>query len=389
MKIKKKVVSLLTSLMVVLSLVGCGSNIDSVNNAANNEASISENQKNTLNNSEVTDTVNEVSRDDTTAPFEVRMLDVGQGLSILVKCDDHYMIYDGGGRKYSSYVVSYLQNHGIDKLDYMFVSHYDEDHINGLVGVLNTTSVGETITPDYAADSKVYESFRNMLAKNGSTEIHPSIGETFTLGDASIQVLNVKSDSYTDENDYSTVIKITYKNFKTIITGDAEWESESDMIASGVDLKTDLYVVGHHGSASSSSDSFVSAMSPQYAFISVGKGNSYGHPAEKTLATLNKYNCKIYRTDEQGEVTAYSDGESIWFNTNPIVDDVNNATVSDDSDASNSYTGEYVLNTKSKKIHLPTCSSLDQMSEQNKETTTKSKEELLNEGYTLCGNCNP
>lgn len=96
--------------------------------------------------------------------FSMTMLDVGQGLSLLIEADGHYMIYDGGGQSRSSYVVSYLKQHNVTKLDYLVASHYDEDHISGLIGVMNTTKVDQAITPDYLRETRVFNSFRSTLA---------------------------------------------------------------------------------------------------------------------------------------------------------------------------------------------------------------------------------
>lgn len=337
------------------------------------------------------------------APFEIRMLDVGQGLAVLIKSGKHYMLYDGGGRSYSSYVVSYLQKNNIMYLDYMVASHYDEDHINGLVGVLNTTTIGKAITPDYETDSQIYRSFRNMLSKNGAAEEHPNAGNTYKLGSATVEVLGPDNYQYENENNYSVVLKVSYGNFSCILSGDAEKEAENDMVSMERDiLDTDLYIVGHHGSSSSSSDAFVKAMSPTYAFISVGKGNSYGHPTNKTLSTLKKNNCEIFRTDQQGEVTMYSDGKKIWSNTNATVASVSatekEKIYSTKKPASKEKTSNkwelhsqkgYVLNRNTMKFHNMDCSCVKKMNDNNKAISDKSKKELISEGYTPCGICNP
>lgn len=233
----------------------------------------------------------------------VTVLDVGQGLSLLVKVNDHYMIYDGGGRSTSSYVVSYLRKHDVTDFDYLFASHYDEDHIAGLVGVLNTTNVETAVTPDYETDTKIYRSFKSTLESNGVTEVHPTVGETFDLDDATIHVLGPDSYDNDDKNDNSIVVRITYGDFSCIITGDAGEDEEDAVIHSGYTIDSDVYVVGHHGSSSSSSEEFIQAMSPEYAIISVGADNKYGHPTAKILNALEASNVAVYRTDLNGEIT--------------------------------------------------------------------------------------
>ena len=121
------------------------------------------------------------------------MLDVGEGLSVLVQADGEYMLYDGGGRDASSYVVSSLSSRGISELDYMVASHYDEDHISGLVGVLHTAQVDMTVIPDYQADTSIYASFEKAVASAGTTVVYPAPGDTFSLGSAQCQVLSPAS----------------------------------------------------------------------------------------------------------------------------------------------------------------------------------------------------
>ncbi|MDO4491197.1 MAG: MBL fold metallo-hydrolase [Lachnospiraceae bacterium] len=255
----------------------------------------------------------------TESPFRLTMLDVWQGLSILVESDGHYMLYDGGGKKRSSYVVSYLKEQGITTLDYLFASHYDEDHIAGLVGVMNIADVRQAVTPDYTKDTKIFQSFRNMLDQQNIPETHPAEGDVYSLGNAQITVLNADNKA-TQENNRSTVVRITYGDTSCIITGDAEFATEANLVYYDAPLDSDLYVVGHHGSSSSSMPAFLDAVDPDYAFISVGK-NSYGHPTLETLQNLADEDCRIFRTDKQQEVTFFSDGENIWFDQEPWIFD--------------------------------------------------------------------
>lgn len=250
--------------------------------------------------------------------FTLTMLNVGQGLAILIEADGHYMMYDGGGREASSYVVSYLKEQKITGFDCLIASHYDEDHIAGLVGVLRNYDVGNLICPDYQADSKIYQSFVDASESNGAALIHPQAGERYSLGGAVISILGPFGYDEEKENNNSIAVKLTYGNFSCILTGDAEKEEEQAIIDSGADLATDLYVVGHHGSSGSTSDAFLKAMSPSVVWISCGSDNSYGHPAQKTMEKLKEAGIALYRTDllenaKTKEVTCYADGNSYWF----------------------------------------------------------------------------
>lgn len=325
------------------------------------------------------------------ALFSLTMLDVGQGLSILVQADGEYLLYDGGGRGASSYVVAYLQQHAVTELEWLAASHYDEDHISGLVGVLHTTPVEQALMPDYTTDTQIYQSLQNVLGEKNVPVIYPAQGDTFSLGGAEIQVVGPQNYTYDSDNDKSLCLRICYGNFRCLLTGDAEQDAEQDMVASGQDLTCDLYVVGHHGSSSSTSEELLDAASPAYAFLSVGDDNPYGHPTEQTLNALQQHGITLYRTDVQGEVTVYSDGQQCRFSTEPCQDwSAGNQAIAEKLLSTTvPQTVQYVLNTHTKKFHFPDCPSVDQISEKNKEFTDASRDELIARGYTACGRCNP
>ena len=318
------------------------------------------------------------------AAFSLTMLDVGQGLSVLVQADGKYLLYDGGGRGTSSYVVAYLQQHDVTKLEWLAASHYDEDHISGLVGVLHTTPVEQALMPDYTTDTQIYQSLQTVLGEKNVPVIHPAKGDTFSLGEAEIQVVGPQNYDYDSDNDESLCLRICYGDFQCLLTGDAEQDAEQDMVASGQDLTCDLYVVGHHGSSSSTSEELLDAASPAYAFLSVGEDNPYGHPTAQTLNALQQYGVTLFRTDQQGEVTVYSDGQQCWFSTEPCKDwSTGNQSIPEEPLATTvPQTAQYVLNTHTKKFHFPDCPSVDQMSEKNKEFTDASRDELIARGYT-------
>lgn len=320
-----------------------------------------------------------------TGELKVMMLDVGQGLSVLFEADGHYILYDGGNRKHSSYVVSFLKQHGVANVDYLIVSHYDEDHIAGLIGVLNTTPVETAIIPKYETDTDIYVSFMNAV-NNAESVVYAETGNSYSLGNVTIDVLYGCDSSEESENDMSTVIKVSDGEFSCILTGDAEYATEDTLVNSGSSLDCTLYVVGHHGSSSSSSEKFVKAMSPEIAFIGVGADNSYGHPTDKTLTTLTASSVTVYRTDTQGVITLnYSMGQYVVSTDKEYASaDVANNTVNASSDDVT-----YVLNISSMKFHLLDCSSVEKMADYNKEYASNTREELIEEGYAPCRMCKP
>lgn len=137
------------------------------------------------------------------ASFSLTMLDVGQGFSVLIEADGKYLLYDGGGRSASSYVVSYLQKHAVDQVRWLVASHYDEDHISGLVGVLNTVEVEEALLPDYTTDTQIYQSLQNAIAEQNVPVVTPLQGNLYTLGNAKIEVVGPGNNHYAKDNDNS------------------------------------------------------------------------------------------------------------------------------------------------------------------------------------------
>lgn len=337
----------------------------------------------------------------------VQVLDVGQGLSILAESDGHYLLYDGGDRGASSFVVAYLEDQGVTELDYVIASHYDADHISGLVGALNVYDTEVVLAPDYETDSQIYDSFQEKAAAQGLTVTHPEPGDSYELGNASFTVLSPIQDEYSDDNDYSVAIRLEDGDTSFLFTGDASVDSEAEMIASGETLQSDVLVLGHHGSSTSSSDAFLDAVDPSAAVVSCGLSNSYGHPHREIMEAIQNRGCDLYRTDLQGTLTAVSDGSSITWSAQPCTDyrsgeeleaagvtDKDSAsavtpTAAPSDDSSENTESVYILNTRSKKFHRPSCDSVGTMSDKNKEESSLSREELIGQGYSPCQNCNP
>ena len=336
--------------------------------------------------------------------FELHLLDVGQGQCVLIEADDHYMLIDGGGRSSSSFVVSYLKQQGIDHFDLVAVSHYDEDHMSGVIGALFVFPADEVLLPSYAGEGELYQSLSTAAVSNGAVILHPLSGMEFPFGGATVEVVGPVRTDYEWENDRSLAFRITYGDVSCLVCGDAEGTSEWDMANSGQDISVDIYVVNHHGSRTSTTDSFLDEVSPSYALISCGKDNSYGHPTAEVLQRLQGRGIQMFRTDLQGTVILYSDGYSIWAEQEPCQDwtpgtyedQTRQVPVGDGSgERGDVATGDsleeiqYVCNTNTMKFHYPSCNSVKQMKESNRMNTNLSRDELIAQGYQPCGNCHP
>lgn len=255
-----------------------------------------------------------------TYDMTVHFLDVGQGLSVFVQSDGENLIYDGGDSNYSSFVVAYLKNQGVTTIDYLISSHYDSDHVSGLIGCLNAFEVKNVICSDYVHDSKTYQSFINMIDSKGLIMQHPSVGDEFTFGTGKFIILAPETIDENDSNDNSVVIKLVNGDNSFIFTGDAESSSESAICQSGINLDCDVLVPSHHGSATATSWEFLEETVPEFAIISCGKDNQYGHPHKDTMDKLESMDIQIYRTDIQGTITVTSDGTNLGWSQEPCND---------------------------------------------------------------------
>lgn len=243
--------------------------------------------------------------------FEVHFIDVGQADSALIECDGETMMIDGGNVADSNVVAAYLKKEDVTELNYVVCSHAHEDHVGGLSGALSVTKADNIYAPKTEANTKAYKNFKKKAEEQNVEIKHPNVGDEIQLGSSTVEFLGPVDESGKDLNSTSIVLKITYGNTSFLFTGDAESDEEEEILNSGADLKSTVLKVGHHGSRTSTSYPFLREVMPQYAVISVEKGNSYGHPHEETLSKLSDAGVEVYRTDESGDIVITSDGNNI------------------------------------------------------------------------------
>lgn len=369
--------------------------------------------------------------------LDITVLDVGQALSVLIECDGEYMLYDGGDTDTSSYVVAYLKEQGVSDIEYLVASHYDSDHIAGLIGALNVFEVEKVLGPDYMGDTDIYESFLSAIERTGLALDHPMSGETFSLGSAKVHVLGPGEQAGRPNNN-SIILRVTYGADSILLMGDAEEEEENWLVSSGQDLRADVLVVGHHGAGTSTTQAFLDAVKPSCAIISCAKGNSYGNPEGGVIARLQGVGAELLRTDLQGEITGHTDGNEFSWEKEPcndfnpgdagervsttetevsssgtvnenggmgalaggaagaaaagIVAGNTEATVPEPTEAVTEPVSQgvtYILNTNTHKFHYPGCSSVDDMKEKNKQEFYGTRDEAIAMGYDPCGRCHP
>ncbi len=240
----------------------------------------------------------------------VHFIDVGQGDAIFIQAPEKNILIDGGER--DSNVVAYLQNLGIDSLDLMLSTHPHNDHIGGLLNVLENIPVEEVIDPAVIHTTKTFEDYLTLIDTQEIKFTTGRAGLTRELGGgAMLQILHPTAPSSSLLNDASLVTKITLDKISFLFTGDAEENSEAKMVLhSDHQLKSTVLKVGHHGSSSSTSLPFLAAVNPECAIIMVGAENKYGHPHAETLQRLTAAGVNIYRTDLQGTIIVTTDGQT-------------------------------------------------------------------------------
>lgn len=410
----KKVIRLLICIaMTIILTVGCedkdidNTNFNNENQSVNYDIDVTSNNLTNENKVErSTDEFDSISS--IKGECNVWVLDVGQGSSTLVESDGEYMLIDGGDSDKSSYLVSYLKKKEITNFKYVIATHYDADHLNGVVGALNVFDVENVICPEYTTTTRVYNSFISIMDNKKINRIQPIVGETYSLGRGEFTIIAPNSTGYSNVNDYSVGIRFKYNNKSFLVAGDATNISEEEIVNNSIDINSDVYIVNHHGSSGSSSSEFLNKIDPEYAVISAGKGNAYGHPAYKTLEKLNKIGAKIYRTDIEGEIEFSFTEKEIQFNKdsynklesgekinkdsyennqdNKLISSNEGDNRSIENESSNK-SDNYVLNKNTKNIHKDDCKSVKQMSDNNKVYFDGTIDEAEAQGYSKCQNC--
>ncbi|MDR1690186.1 MAG: MBL fold metallo-hydrolase [Clostridiales bacterium] len=255
---------------------------------------------------------------ETDGNMSVHIIDVGQGDSIFAQLPQgQTLLIDAGSRGSEDIVIEYISAMGVDMLDYVVATHPHEDHIGGLDEVISAFEVGKVYMPDAAATSKTFEDLLDAIENSGCEVGTAFAGESlFDFQGVSAEFI-APNRNYDNLNDASAVIMLDYAGVSFLLAGDAESPSENDIIENySGNLRADVLKIGHHGSETATSDEFLRQVSPSYAVISCGTGNSYGHPHEEVLDRLEMLReTQVYRTDLDGTVVFTTDGESIAVTT--------------------------------------------------------------------------
>lgn len=248
--------------------------------------------------------------------LEVNFFDVGQGDAVLIETPMRQQILIDGGP-----TPAILEKLGEEMpfwdrtIDLIILSHPEKDHIVGFLEVLKRYRVDNVIWTGVVRDTPEYNEWMSLLKKEKAKIFIAKIGQRIGSGELGMEIFypfeSFEGKELKDSNETSIVAKLIYGKSSFLFTGDIGQRSEAKIILNASQPESDVLKVGHHGSKNSTSDEFISAVSPKIAVISAGKGNPYGHPHNEVLDVLAKYGIRVLRTDLQGDIKIISDGKNL------------------------------------------------------------------------------
>lgn len=353
---KKKLTALLIMLLMILSLMGCS--------------------------------IEFVIDDGGNVPVDgeclVHFIDIGQGDATLIQINDVNTLIDTGTSSHYDELQAYLEKAGVEVIDNFIVTHPDADHMGGAYKVIRDYDVEGFYSTNTTSDSQAYEKMMAALRQNKLKKQVVAAGDTIDFGEGAKANVIGPIGTCSDRNESSVVIRLDYGKTSYLFTGDTTARMENKMNKK-YDIDVDVLKVSHHGGDTASGVKFVSDASPDYAVISVGADNNYGHPDRNVLRRLKEYtNEQILRTDKLGNIIIASDGENLSVSSGKQIDIINherNTSLKKDTTKSQ---GEIIGNKNSKVYHLDSESRLP--AEDNREYF-QSEKAAIKEGYRACEKC--
>ena len=244
--------------------------------------------------------------------LKIYFIDVGQGDSMLLRTvRGKNILIDGGGSKDPDYdigekiLVPYLLDRRIKTLDYVIISHFDEDHATGVAQILGKIDVSSIILTRQLEENDIYRHILSIAKEKKIKLIYVKEGDVLKIGGIKISIIHPENKLMINNpmNNNSIVCKVEYNSFSMLLTGDIEMEAEELILRKNINLKADVLKVAHHGSKTSTTGEFLKAINPKVALIGVGKNNNFGHPSNEVIQRLKENGTRIYRTDENGEIS--------------------------------------------------------------------------------------
>lgn len=252
--------------------------------------------------------------------IEVHFIDVGQAECILIRAPEKTVLIDAGDIGCEKKIENHLRTNGIFSIDLFIVTHPHADHIGSAPDILKKFPVSEVLMPEIPEEflpaSSIFEEFLLTLKDKKCAVYYAKPGTEYDLGGGAVLEILGPVGYYGDNlNNYSIVSKLTYGETSFLFTGDAEEEAELLVLDSGADVSCTVLNAGHHGSATSNSTKLLLAAKAEFAAISCGYDNDYGHPHSEILSAFRDFGIKYYRTDFDGSIVFGSDGENITVTT--------------------------------------------------------------------------
>jgi len=244
---------------------------------------------------------------------EFHFIDVGQGDCTMIVTDENGVVIDTGPNDCADETLKYINGY-TDKIDYLILTHPHEDHIGGADEILESIKVENVIMSDAYSDTKTFTRLLDSIESSRVNLIEGKAGDSFSAGDISFRILAPLSE-FTDMNDYSLVLRVEFGDTSIMVTGDAEKHSEDLIVEEYTrgELRSDILQLAHHGSNTSNTREFMEIVSPQYAVISCGTGNTYGHPHTEVIEKLEEADVPYFRTDKDSHTVFRSDGKDIEY----------------------------------------------------------------------------
>lgn len=257
--------------------------------------------------------INDIKEDELTVHF----IDVGGGDSIFIKYGDYDILIDGGHPYYGQYVVDYLNSIGVDDIEVMLSTHPHENHIGGLINVLNEFEVEKVIFNGMVYyDSKTFIDFM-MAVDAQETYVNVDKYLTYDIAEGLRYRLIETGDDFTNPDKCSTVSELNFKDIKFLFLADIDKEIEIANLHKFEDNVT-VIKIANHGSRDSTSQELLEKLNPKYGVISCGEANIFRYSIKETLSKLDKYGVRAFRTDLQSTIIAKTDGKTITFNVDPV-----------------------------------------------------------------------
>lgn len=387
----KRIVSLLMVLILLFSFCGCDTEFTTEVNTSNIQNELNDKridqEPDSFEENESEDSPTSTSSSDV---MRVHFIDVGQADSAFIELSNgQTMLIDAGESHNATTIINYIQDREYSSIDYVIATHPHDDHIGGMPDVLSSFTIGKMYMPKQVHTTNTFDNLLDAIENNGIKLYTAKAGVNIVKdGIIEIDILAPFADSYSNINNSSAVVRIKFGETVMLFTGDAEHVIENQLLDAGVDA--DVLKVGHHGAASSSSQSFIKEVSPKVAVIS--SGGEYGHPHSETLAILNDVGADIYRTDEQGTIIVTADqnkkitvdkkASTVKENAPPVVVTQPTEKVEDKPAVSNTQSQVVYRTRTGKKYHRAGCSYLKSIIE-----TTVSEAQSM--GLGPCSRCNP